>query len=532
MKNRLTWQILAGNNKSSIGANSGIATYKYKLDSGKTKKVRVAIDVGAMISKNLAAEDNKLGNCDTVIPDLHRFLKSVDDKSHKPEKELDAILLTHSHIDHIGAIPYLMLMGYKMPKIYATPFTAKRLEQALSNNEIPADEWPEITKIAPGSKLREGRMKISVFSVSHSTPQSVGFYISTPDGTILHPGDFKLDDSLVWGPGFNEDNFLDTVKDGVDLLLLDSTGANKDEINIKESDVRDNLEILMKKYPDKRFVIATMSGFEENLASVAKVSAENKRILWIAGWSHEQALSALSETGLSLSDHIGVNVDVRVVRNKKIDELKATDPKESVVIVTGSVGHQNAVLGMASEGKSKQLTLDKDKDIILFCAPSLPGHEKNRAILLDRLKKAGHTVYTNKDMNLYSPAHARMPELIEMAVKSKAKTIAPIHGSASLREENKAALDKVGFKTISIENGEVIDVKKDGCKILDNKKEIPYLLGIETRTSDKNWRLRDYIITRSPSRNSFNKNSAKSPKPDDSNKGKDRPKPRVFFDLG
>ncbi len=119
-------------------------------------------------------------------------------------------------------------MGYESPRIYATPFTAKRLYQALENQRISKDLWPEVTEVAPVQEITEGKVKVTPFSVSHSTPQSVGFYIETPEGNVLQPGDFKLDQTLSWGPGFNESQFKNIVKNGVDLWLLDSTGADKD----------------------------------------------------------------------------------------------------------------------------------------------------------------------------------------------------------------------------------------------------------------------------------------------------------------
>src|SRR5690606_4854167 len=122
-------------------------------------------------------------------------------------------------------------------------------------------------------------------------PQSVGFFIETPEGNILTPGDFKMDQSVIWGPAFNEEQFKRII-DGknIDLMLLDSTGADRDIVPTTEEDVRESLRGLMEEHPNKRFVIAVMSGFEENVASVAKVAAEYDRTVWVAGWSHEQSL--------------------------------------------------------------------------------------------------------------------------------------------------------------------------------------------------------------------------------------------------
>ncbi len=497
---KLHWHILGGNNKHRIGANCGLCVYEEIDSMGALQRKAILFDIGLLSGDPKYPEDPALAESDTIIPDLTRLLYKKGDPSHQPEIPLDSIYLTHNHADHLGAIPFLVLMGYALPKIYATPYTARRLEQELANAGLDPSEWPEVYMIAPGKPIQEGPVTVTAFWVSHSTPQSAGFFIETPEGNILNPGDFKLDQSVVWGPAFSAEQFKRIVSKPVDLLLLDSTGADRDIDSVTEEDMRETLRELMEKYPGKRFVVAVMSGFEENLASVAQVTAEYGRTLWVAGWSHEQALSALAETGMTLSDSIGTEVDLRILgAGRAARDLADSAPGDSVIVVTGAQGKPGAVLTRAAEGRHNALSLDPKTDIILFCAPSIPGQEGGRQRLLSLLRGQGFEVLTRQEApHLYPHAHARLPEIIEFAKMADPETVLPIHGDDHLRAHCADAMRKMGKTTLSADNGDVIRVTKGGCRsTAPVTRGRPKLLGFKT-LQGSNWQDRHYLMTTAP----------------------------------
>ena len=522
--NSLYWHVLGGNNKHQIGANCGLCVYNYTDGDGKPCKKTLLFDMGVLASDHRFPENPALVDSDTVMPDLARFLYKTDDPGHAPDTPIDSIFLTHSHADHLGGIPFLALMGYKLPKIYATPYTAKRLEQELSNAGLDPSEWPEIYAIAPGKAVTEGPVNVTAFWVSHSTPQSVGFFIETPEGNVLNSGDFKLDQSVVWGPAFSEEQFRRIVSKPVDLLLLDSTGADRDLTPVTEGDVRETLRELMEEYPNKRFIIAIMGGYEENLASAAMVAAEYGRTLWVAGSAHEQALSALQETGMSLSDHLGRAVDLRILGpGKAARDLADSRPKNSVVVVTGAQGHSNAALTRAADGHHNALHLNPKTDIILFCAPSIPGQEAPRAKLLATLGNKGYKVLTRQEAPLYSHAHARLPEIIDFVKMANPQHVMPVHGSKELRDCCAEAMEKMGKKTVRSDNGDVVRISRHEVKSVDPPtKNRPPLLGLKT-LQGATWNDRYYLMVSTPQ-----KNVPAVPDPANNNSKKRRPK---IFDI-
>lgn len=521
---QLHWHILGGNNKNRIGANSGLCVYDETDAQGNKRQRALLFDAGVLNSDARSAEDPALADCDTVIADLGKYMRKKGDDTHRPETVIDSIYLTHNHSDHLGAIPFMALLGYDVPRIYATPYTAKRLEQELANAGVPVEDWPPIYMIAPGKPIQEGPVKVTAFWVSHSTPQSAGFFIETPEGNILNPGDFKLDQTVLWGPAFSEAQFRRIVSKPVDLLLLDSTGADRDHAPITEADVRDTLRDVMKQNPGKRVIIAIMGGFEETLASAARVTAEFKRDLWVAGWGHEQSLDALRQTGLSLQDTIGLPLNARVLAaGKAARDLAAQKPGDSVVIVTGASGAASAALTRAVEGNHPALSINPDKDIVLFCAPSIPGQEGGRYKLFSHLRNKGIPFITRGERNLYAHAHARLPEILKMADMAQPRAIVPIHGDARLRAANAAALEKAGHKVMGADNGDVLRISRDGLQQAEAAtRGKPDLIGFKT-LQGSTWTDRHYMMVRTADRKPQADNDNAAPAP--------RKRPH-FFDLG
>lgn len=514
------YHFLSGLNKERVGGNTSILDVTY--DDGS--QLRCMVDPGDLFGDKRNPEHPALGTCDSVIADMREYFdhEDHDGKITKAEKPLDCIILSHSHRDHIGAVSKMMLMGYKMPQIYATPYTKQRLFQHLNNENIPPSDWPKVREIAPGQKIKFPEVEIGFFSVSHSTPQSLGLVFKTPEGSIVHTCDWKMDDSLTWGPNFDAGQFKKMAGDDVTVLLMDSTGADSDKKPVTEAEFRKTLSKIMSDHPDKRFVIATHPGFEENMASIAKVVAQQKRKFYVDGWSHEQVFSALKATGLKLSDHIKEDIEIKSLNsapNKR--EFDADKPGDSIVLVAGVLGQKNSSLVRAVNGSSKTLQLDPKKDIILFCGPNMPGQDReNKYVLMAELDKQGFKVMGHPDYKLYPHAHARRSEIIKLAEMTGAKYNVPVHGDQRLRDKNEELLKEQGHKVLKPQNGQTIRLKKGKAVIDKEFDKTPQYIGFETRTGS-HWTERDYVVKMTVNyKEPANENDKPSPR--------DKRKPRIF----
>ena len=312
----------------------------------------------------------------------------------------------------------------------------------------------------------------------------------------------------------------------VSLLLMDSTGADSNKKPVTEAEFRKTLTKIFKDNPDKRLVIATHPGFEENMASIAKVTSQMGRKFFIEGWSHGQVFQALRETGLKLSDYIREKIKIRDL-SSTVDrrEMEEGKPGDSIVLVAGVMGQRNSSLARAAYDQNRLLKLDPKNDIILFCGPNIGGQDReNKYMLLKTLKEKGFTVMGHPEHKLYPHAHARRSEIVKLAEMTKPQAIIPVHGDQNLRDKNEELLKENGHKVIKAENDQTVRLKSGKATIVKEMTQTPNYIGFETRTGS-NWRDKDYVAHLTIDfYHADNDNDA--PAPDQG--ARERRKPRIF----
>lgn len=435
MVNNVNIEFLGG--VGEFGRNCCIIT------NGKTK---IMIDCGIMF-----ADDSYLG-IDSLLP---HFGKTEDDIK-MLVKSLDAILITHGHEDHVGAIPWLIKHG-DVP-IYGTDYTLMHIKQKFKN----FDE-KNFIHIKSSDTVSIKGTKVTFVAMTHSIPSAVAIAIETDIGIVLHTGDFRLDHTPVEGsmPDFH---MLSSMgKFGVAALLSDSTNAQKLGWTPSEKTVRKEIDQILAVNQNSRAIFATFSSHMHRVKQIVDSSIKDNRKICVLGRSMHKHLSISKE------------LDINEIDEKHIlpeSELQDYNGKVTV-ICTGSQGEFLAVLNQYAQGKHKSLKV-KNNDIVIFSSHTIPGNEKSVSKIIDNLADNNVQVYTK----VHVSGHAAQEELKHVIAITKPKVFIPIHGEVSMIKAHRKLAEDMGYTKQNIaeaRTGQTVTIKKSKkgytYNILKNTKQ-------------------------------------------------------------
>ncbi len=385
----------------------------------------IIIDAGVMFP-----EDELLG-VDYVIQDF-TYLKQNEDK-------IKALIITHGHEDHIGGIPFL-LQSVKIPKIYASPIAKDLILKKLNDRNIPYNDFETIDK---DSTIKTKHFFVEFVTTTHSIPESFAIAVHTPNGIVFHTGDFKFDLTPI-GPMADLHKMAELGKQGVKILLADSTNALVPGFSNSESFVDDTLNDIISRHFG-RVIIATFASNIFRLKHIVETCKENNRKIITYGRSMENAIEIALNNGL-LDD-----------RSIFIDANKAKDLKknEICILCTGSQGEPLAALSRIAAGTHKQISLLPD-DLVVFSSNPIPGNAASIDRVINKLYLKGVKVITNSDLkDIHTSGHAKQDELKLMLRLLKPEYFMPIHGEyRMLKQHRELAIS--------------CDVKEDNIFILNN----------------------------------------------------------------
>ena len=398
----------------------------------------IVIDSGVMFP-----EEELLG-IDFVIPDF-TYLK-------ENESKIKYLLITHGHEDHIGGIPFL-LNQVKIPKIYA-PVQAKELiEKKLDERNI---KYKNLYAYTEKTKLKTKYFNIEFFRTTHSIPDSHGISISTPNGVIVMTGDFKFDFTPI-GPMSNLHKMAEIGKNGVKLLMSDSTNALSPGISVSESVVDENLGEIFKNNKDKRIILATFASNVYRLKHIIETCRENKRKVALFGRSMDTSIDIAIKCGYIKDKNIIVTPE----------EANKMDPSKVCLLCTGSQGEPLAALSRIASGSHKQIKLIPN-DIVIFSSSPIPGNNASVSKTINKLYLKGVKVYTHGvDFDIHSSGHGNQEELKLMLRLFMPEYFAPYHGEYRMLKTHADLANLCGIpksKTFILENGNVLNISKDEVK--------------------------------------------------------------------
>jgi len=417
-----------------IGKNMTVYEYKDEI---------IVVDCGLMFP------DSDMFGVDLVIPD---YTYLVENK-HK----VKAMFITHGHEDHIGALPYF-LKDVNVP-VYGTKLTIGLIEGKLTEHRILKST--NLNVIRAGMTTQMGSFSVEYIRVNHSIPDAVSLCIKTPVGNIIQTGDFKVDFTPIKENTIDLSNFARKGHAGVQLLLSDSTNAEKAGTSASESTVGRNIEAIFSKFADKRIVVASFASNVYRVQQIVDLAVKHKRKIAVSGRSMENVTEIARRLGY-LTSPAGIFIDIY--------DAKKLSPEKVVIITTGSQGEPMAALSRMAAHIHKQIALTQD-DCIIISAKPVPGNEKAVSKLINGLLSTGCEVIYESMYDIHVSGHAYADELKLILNLTKPKFFLPVHGEYRQLKKHSEIAKTMGVKerNIIIGNiGNVFELRRNSFRYADD----------------------------------------------------------------
>lgn len=405
------------------------------------KKRAIGIDCGVLFPEN-----NQIG-LDLIIPKVD-FIKELG-------INIEALFLTHAHEDHIGATPYIYSQ-LGSPPLFGTEFTLAMLEQRML--EKTKMERSKLRVIKPQQVVQVGPFEIEALTVTHSLVDTIGLAIKSPQGLIIHSGDFKIDKQPVDGVMFDEKRFKKLGKEGVDLLLSDSTNVESEGWTESENELAVSLNEIIQKINSGKIIVTLFSSNIHRLQTIFDAAKKSGRKVALCGRSVQSNVElAIRFKQLHASDKLFIDP-------RKVEDMK---PHEVLVIATGSQAESRSALNKMSLHLHPDVSI-LEGDTVIFSSRYIPGNEKKISSLMNHIYRCGAKVIDHKDEFVHVSGHARREELRSVIQWSRPRNFLPVHGEYRMLVKHLELAKEVMPETSGVvaENGQLIEFRKDkGLKI-------------------------------------------------------------------
>lgn len=398
-----------------------------------------------VVDCGMAFPDEEMPGVDYVIPDVTYLVKNAD--------KVRGILITHGHEDHIGAIPYV-LAQVRTP-IYGTRLSLGIIEGKLAENH--PDYEPDLYTVEAGDTVDLGVFRVEFVHVNHSIADACALAIRTPVGTVFHTGDFKIDVSPIDGKMIDLTRIGEIGREGVELLLCESTNAERAGFTPSERTVGSSLERIFMQYEDRRILIATFSSNVHRVQQIIDASYRHGRKVAVMGRSMVNVIGAATELG-----YMDFPEDVLI----DITEIKRYKPEQITIITTGSQGEPMSALYRIAFSENEKVKIDS-RDVVVLSSSAIPGNEKLIGKIINALVKSGVKVVNDAVEEVHVSGHACREEIKMMIGLLKPKYFVPIHGESRHLYANKENAEFMGIPAENIlisEIGKVIELDKDGIR--------------------------------------------------------------------
>jgi len=392
---------------------------------------------------------------DYIIPNT-KYLEENKDK-------IRALIVTHGHLDHIAAIPYI-IGKIGNPPIYGRNLTTIMIKKRME--EFPNSPKLDLKVVKPKERLKLGNLSVKFIEVTHSIPDSMAVSIETPHGNVVITGDLKLDHKNGIPSEKEENNWGEVAKDKNLFLIADSTNVEKPGFSIPEKTIIDNLERLIREASGRIIIGTFASQFDRMIKIIDIAERYNKKVI---------------AEGRSIKTNIEIAKLAGLLKPKKgtlisVSEMKNYPPDRILILATGAQGEEFAALMRMAVKKNKFIQLNK-RDTVILSSSIVPGNEVSVRKLKDNLYRHDLKVITYQVSDVHSTGHGNAGELAWINKKVGAKFFMPAYGNHSmLKIHAEVAREQAGMKAENIvvpDNGSIIEIQEKGTKLKVLKEKAP-----------------------------------------------------------
>ena len=417
-----------------LGGLDGIGKNMTVLELGNDM---IVIDAGLMFP------DDDHPGIDLILPDYSYIIQR--------KEKLRGIIITHGHEDHTGALPYLLKdLGMPVP-VLGTKLTLGIVAGKLEEHRI---KRPKLREIKAGSHVNLGLFSLDFFAVNHSIPDGVAVYVRTPVGTVLHTGDFKLDQTPIDGRFTDFAGFARAAKQGVTLLMSDSTGAEHPGHTPSEAEVGTTLRTIFAA-AEQRIIVASFASHVHRVQQVCDAAVANGRKVVVTGRSMINITKIARELGYLHIDDDDI-VDAYAMGNMPADKV--------VVLCTGSQGEPLSALARIANGDHKTVQIQEGDTVVISASP-VPGNEKAVSRVMNRLYRAGAHVVHKGMARIHVSGHSSAEELKLMLNLVAPDNFVPIHGEMRHLHAHAELAKAVGIpeqNVFVLDNGDCLEIDESG----------------------------------------------------------------------
>ena len=414
---------------NEIGKN--IAVIEYENDI-------IVIDCG------LAFPDEDMLGVDLVIPDFTYLEKNAS--------KIRGILITHGHEDHIGGLPYL-LKSINVP-VYGTRLTLGIVESKLAEHKLLGER--ELITVEAGTVLKLGVFKCEFIRANHSIADACMIAVKTPEGNILHTGDFKLDVSPIGGEMMDLTRIGEYGREGILLLMCESTNVDHPGFTPSEKRVGASLDLIFMTNTEKRIIIATFSSNVHRVQQIINSSVKYGRKVAITGRSMHNVVGAAVRLGY-MDVPAGALIDIADINRYPAEKI--------TIVTTGSQGEPMSALYRMAFSDHSQVELTP-RDLVVLSSHAIPGNEKLVSRIINEMYKKGVSVYHDEAV-VHVSGHACQEELKLIHALTKPKYFMPIHGEYHHLMQHKELAEYMGMDPQNIflmDIGQVLELDRNSCK--------------------------------------------------------------------